>query len=106
MADDEQLTILRQGVEVWNAWRRANPSIEVNLVSANLGDADLGGANLMEAKLRRAYLVGANLSEAYLESAKLRGAVLAAGLRRMISKSAQRLGTGSIKRSGPGIRFS
>jgi hypothetical protein len=30
MANEEQLAILRQGVEVWNEWRKANAHAEID----------------------------------------------------------------------------
>jgi hypothetical protein len=33
MADEEQLYILRQGVETWNAWRNQHPDVIPNLVT-------------------------------------------------------------------------
>jgi uncharacterized protein YjbI with pentapeptide repeats len=61
MANEEQLSILKQGVEVWNEWRARNPDVSVNLSGANLKGADLRGANLKNADLS-----GATLSEARL----------------------------------------
>ena len=87
MADEEQLAILRQGVEAWNAWRGEHPKIHVdftdanfaftnfaftNLAGANLSGAGLGGADFAGAKLGRA-----NLSFANLDPTNLRGADLA-----------------------------
>jgi hypothetical protein len=31
MANEEQLAILKQGVDVWNRWRKENLEIEVDL---------------------------------------------------------------------------
>ena len=91
MANEEQLSILRQGVEVWNKWRKENRDIQIdlsraNLVGLNISNAELMGANLHEAKLSRANLRGADLSgargravellEAKLNGAKLNGAKL------------------------------
>ncbi len=45
MANLEQLELLRQGVEVWNPWRRDS------LSSADLSEADLAGIDLSYAKL-------------------------------------------------------
>ena len=49
VADQEQLEILRQGVEVWNKWRKENPDVGIDLNWANLSGADLFGVNLSSA---------------------------------------------------------
>ena len=36
MANEEHLKILKQGVEVWNKWRNANPEIKPNLDKADI----------------------------------------------------------------------
>jgi uncharacterized protein YjbI with pentapeptide repeats len=87
MADEEQLAILRQGPEAWNAWRQAHPEIELDLSGANLRRtdlrkaklwrADLSRADLRRADLRRADLSGANLRDAKLVGANLRRAGVA-----------------------------
>ncbi|MDQ1593262.1 MAG: hypothetical protein QOG71_3889 [Pyrinomonadaceae bacterium] len=77
MANPEHLEILKQGVEVWNKWRKEHLVIRVpdlrdaNLISAKLFSADLRGANLSGSHLRDAYLGGANLSGADLRDAIL-----------------------------------
>jgi uncharacterized protein YjbI with pentapeptide repeats len=85
MADEEQLAILRQGTEAWNAWRENHPDIRPDLrgailsgaaLGADLRVADLRGANLDEADLFAAVLVGANLFGALLTKANLGGANL------------------------------
>jgi uncharacterized protein YjbI with pentapeptide repeats len=101
MANDDHVAILKKGVEVWNAWREANPDIrpdlsgadlieaylreadlhradlsDANLFEADLSDANLSGAILTEANLTRAKLGGANLCRANLGGAKLCGAIL------------------------------
>src|SRR6266498_577116 len=81
MANEEQVAILRKGVEVWNKWWNENPGIgidlsEANLVGANLSGAYLTNANLMAANLMRANLTGAILNGANLHSAELHGANL------------------------------
>ena len=82
MANTEQLAILGQGTEAWNAWRRNKPPSKIDLRDADLGEADLRradlgeadlrDANLWDADLRGANLRGADLREAYLLQAKFR----------------------------------
>ncbi len=82
MANKEHLAILKQGVEVWNEWRRANSTgfflspPAVDLSKSNLREISLSGANLRKADLHRAYLNGADLSGADLYSVNLYGADL------------------------------
>jgi Pentapeptide repeats (8 copies) len=81
MADEEQLAVVRQGVEAWNIWRYRNPGIQPNLSGADLYEADLSranlsGAKLIEADLRFAHLYKADLSGADLIEAILSGANL------------------------------
>jgi hypothetical protein len=76
VANEEHVKILLQGVEVWNAWRDANPEVWPDLSHADLHDAYLSGANLRDADLLEADLGHANLSGADLFGADLRGADL------------------------------
>jgi uncharacterized protein YjbI with pentapeptide repeats len=81
MASEEQLSILKQGVDVWNEWRAQNPYIDIDLGRADLKRADLGGADLAGANLTGALLIetdlpGANLRRTHLSEAYLKGAVL------------------------------
>jgi hypothetical protein len=86
VASEEHLQIIRQGVEIWNAWRRKNPEAipdlsGANLAGANLIGADLRGADLRRAKFSLAYLdevdlSEANLSGAFFDNATLRNANL------------------------------
>jgi uncharacterized protein YjbI with pentapeptide repeats len=77
MANEEQLSILREGVEVWNKWRGENTKVyHPDLNGAKLMQANLNGVNLIGANLIQADLHGANLSNADLRGADLRGASL------------------------------
>jgi hypothetical protein len=86
MANSEHLKILKQGVEIWNEWRRINPEItpdlsdskllDTKLPAANLTEADLSKSNLCDADLSAATLVRANLSHSDLFFAQLGNANL------------------------------
>ena len=75
MANPEHLKILKQGVDVWNKWRKEKDLIP-ELDDADLRGMELKGANFSWAELSRtnlfdANLEGANLREAYLSHAEL-----------------------------------
>ena len=55
MANEEQLNILRQGADVWNAWRAEHPNELINLLGADLREADLSRARL-SGKARHGFL--------------------------------------------------
>lgn len=74
MANQEQLDILKQGVEIWNKWRGENPDVEIDLSEASIMEADLSGIFLSQANLIEAHFVEVNLSGAFLSKAELSGA--------------------------------
>lgn len=76
MANQQQLDILKQGVDVWNEWRDKNGHARVDLSKAYLSQADLLGARLSQADLTQADLSGADLGGTCLIRADLRGANL------------------------------
>jgi hypothetical protein len=76
MANQEQLEILKSGVENWNKWREKNPDEKINLISAKLQRLDLSFANLTSVKLSSANLNRANLTGANLKNAELIGSSL------------------------------
>jgi len=76
MANEEQLAILKQGVEVWNKWRYSTLRFRADLSGADLKKADLRGINLSEAILYEADLSEAMLREADLSRTDLRKANL------------------------------
>jgi hypothetical protein len=80
MADQEQLRILKEGAEQWNAWRRRNPYEKIRLSDARFDDpppfSHLVGAytrrlNGVELKLNGADLTRACLSGAYIPRSDL-----------------------------------
>jgi hypothetical protein len=76
MANEEHLAILRQGVDVWNEWRRLSPDIRPDFSGANLLLTNLGGAYLIYADLMYTNLSYVDLSHADLQRADLTGANL------------------------------
>ncbi len=76
MANSEQIDLLKQGTQAWNAWRAKQTESTVDLSDGALRGLDLAGADLSGADLRRADLRGANLSGAKLVGARLEGANL------------------------------
>jgi uncharacterized protein YjbI with pentapeptide repeats len=78
MANLEHLSIIKQGVEVWNQWRFNHIDTIIDLRGADLRNAELTGADLLRATLLEANFSGAtlrnaNLFEADLYEANLRG---------------------------------
>lgn len=78
MASQEQYDILRQGVEIWNQWRKEHADVQPDLVGALFGapyfsNAHLNRANLSGAKLSGAHLRRFDLREADLSRADLSG---------------------------------
>ena len=76
MANEEQVSLLKQGVNIWDKWRQEDPAKEIDLNGADLSNAILDGANLYEANLYQADLSNANLSNANLGNANLGNANL------------------------------
>ena len=72
MADEYQLELIKEGVEVWNNWRKKNGEVLVDLIGADLRDENLSRANLRDAILDTANLGGANFIGADMKGAKLR----------------------------------
>ena len=76
MANPEHVDILRQGVEVWNAWREEHPDIQPDLSEADLRQASLREVNFWETNLWGANISFADLSDALLSGADLGGSDL------------------------------
>jgi hypothetical protein len=70
MANEEHVKILKQGVEVWNRWRkndlRKKDLNQVNLSNQDLSEMNLSGVNLVGSDLSNTILYEVNLSYATL----------------------------------------
>ena len=69
MTNQQHLDMLKQGVRIWNKWRKKHPEVQPDLRKANLADLNKGMLNGVN--FHRADLAGANLSKAILSSARL-----------------------------------
>lgn len=76
MANQEQLEIIKQGVDVQNIWRSEYSDVKIDLSEANLSKVKLSGANLRGADFSEAILKGTDLSDTDLSGAVLSGADL------------------------------
>jgi uncharacterized protein YjbI with pentapeptide repeats len=86
MANEEQVALLKQGADAWNAWRERNLDIlpdlsqadftGMDITEADLAGADLRKTNLSRSNLTRADLTGVDITEADLGQARLRRATL------------------------------
>jgi hypothetical protein len=62
---------LKKGPVSWNEWRRAHPSVHIDLAGAYLAESNLRGYNLRRANLAGCVLVGADLTRADLRDTNL-----------------------------------
>ncbi len=76
MANENQVTLLKGGVNGWNRWRKEHTQVNVDLSNTDLNSAYLDGANLTKANLNGVDLSRANLTDANLKGAIIRGANL------------------------------
>jgi uncharacterized protein YjbI with pentapeptide repeats len=74
MGNPEHIEILRQGREVWNSWRQANPNIFPDFRNADLQESDFEGFDFYWADFTQADLTRSNLKKAILCKAKLNSA--------------------------------
>jgi uncharacterized protein YjbI with pentapeptide repeats len=112
MADEEQLGILKQGAEAWNAWRQqaVNATIDLsradlrwaNLRRGGLNSASLDGADLSRADLRWANLIDTYLPLADLSDADLRWAGLSSSCLRGANLSQADLSRTDLSRADLG----
>ena len=80
MANDEQLSILKQGVDVWNKWRKEHSELEIDLYEANFRGVALRKVDLSRANLTGTDFINADLSEARLIYTDFRSANILAEL--------------------------
>ena len=99
MANEEQLSILKQGVKVWNEWQAENNSVDIDFSEADLRNADLKRVNLFDANLNRANLNGAELVEAQLTGADLGEANLSGAQLNGAELSQSHLGGANLKKA-------
>lgn len=71
MANREQVDLIKQNINAWNAWRLEHSDIRPDLSGANLSGANLFHADLRRANLTRADLTRADLSKSDLTRADL-----------------------------------
>lgn len=84
MTNQEQVELLKQGVEAWNQWRRNHPEIIPDLSESNITRLDLSGINFSRAilngsslsrlDLSEANFAHSDLSDAFLSESNLKGA--------------------------------
>ena len=75
MGNEEQVELLRLGVEAWNEWRRNQPDVRPDLSHADFARADLRGVDLKLTKLEKVELSGADLSDADFSGAHAWGVI-------------------------------
>jgi len=68
MANQEHLAILKQGIEVWNTWRREQTNVNPDLSWTNLSKADFSCANLSKTDFCGTDLSGADLRGAIINA--------------------------------------
>jgi len=78
MANEEHLRIIKQGVDVWNRWRKTSS----DFLELDLSEADLRGMNLNGADLSGTDLTAANLSGAELNANLYRASLIRSDLSR------------------------
>jgi uncharacterized protein YjbI with pentapeptide repeats len=73
MINEEHLMILKQGVNIWNEWRKNNPQVIPIIGEVNLSNQNLSGINFVGVKLLRTNLDRSNLANADFSRASLFG---------------------------------
>jgi len=73
MANAEHVKIFKEGIPIWNKWRREHPEIIPDLRGSDLSGSDLRGSDLSGSDLRWSDLSGSNLSGSNLRGSDLSG---------------------------------
>jgi hypothetical protein len=76
MANAEHVKIFKEGIPIWNKWRREHPEIIPDLRGSDLSGSDLRGSDLSGSDLRWSDLRGSNLSGSNLRGSNLSGSNL------------------------------
>ena len=76
MANPEHVEILKQGVEVWNAWREKHPDIQPNLSGWRATPREIFDSIHHPENKKQVYLPGVDFMGANLDGARLEGAIL------------------------------
>jgi uncharacterized protein YjbI with pentapeptide repeats len=74
MANSEHLSLIEQGVEVWNNWYQKNKKVIPDFSQANLSNLNLRGVNLNKALLKQTNFNHTDLSQGQFTNANLEGA--------------------------------
>jgi len=72
MANAEHVKIFKEGIPIWNKWRREHPEIIPDLRGSDLSGSDLRGSDLRWSDLRWSDLSGSNLRGSNLSWSDLR----------------------------------
>jgi len=76
MANAEHVKIFKEGIPIWNKWRRKHPEIIPDLSGSDLRWSDLRGSNLRGSNLSGSNLSGSTLSGSDLRGSNLSGSTL------------------------------
>jgi uncharacterized protein YjbI with pentapeptide repeats len=76
MISDDHLAVLKQGADVWNAWRLDHLGVQPNLSRSDVGPLNLPRVNLQGAALVQSDLTGIQLEWANLVLAHIKDSIL------------------------------
>ncbi len=90
MANEEQLSILKQGVGVWNKWREENPVNKLSFNEVNLSKSKFEGVNFANVEFNNADFTDAKLDGAiFTEGSLFNTSFLQASIRNVDLKRAR-----------------